>query len=138
MVTLESGCITRDILGDAKGVPTTKYTDAIIANLGKKSGKWKVREYKAIKMPNVDLRQDFVQAASRKTVGVDLFIESAHKPEVLGPSVEKLIEGSAVSLKMIDSRGTKVYPATGAITGIYPALSSINSNSLFTVSIFPV
>ncbi len=75
-----------------------------------------MREYKAIKMPNVDLRQDFVQAASRKTVGVDLFIESAHKPEVLGPSVEKLIEGSAVSLKMIDSRGTKVYPSTGAIT----------------------
>ncbi|MCC6572541.1 MAG: NADP-dependent isocitrate dehydrogenase [Planctomycetes bacterium] len=116
MVTLESGCITRDILGDAKGIPTTKYAETVISNLGKKSAKWKVRDYKPIKMPNVKLDQAFVVAKTRKTIGVDVFIESAAAPELIGKSVEKLVEGSPLQLKMIDSRGTKVYPPTGAIT----------------------
>ena len=61
-------------------------------------------------------RRDFVKAASRKVVGIDLFLESPLAPEQLGPSVEKLLAGSAFALKAISSRGTKVYPMTGAIT----------------------
>lgn len=116
MVTLESGCITRDILGDAKGVPTTKYAETVIANLGKKSSKWKVREYKPIKMPQVKPVQDFVVAKTRKTVGVDVFVESADSPEKMGKAIEQAVSGLPLNLKMIDSRGTKVYPPTGAIT----------------------
>ncbi|MFN9974673.1 MAG: isocitrate dehydrogenase, partial [Phycisphaerae bacterium] len=38
------------------------------------------------------------------------------QPAVLGPKIEALLEGSALKLKMISNRGTKVYPSAGAIT----------------------
>jgi isocitrate dehydrogenase len=50
--TLEEGKFrTRDIVGDAGSCSTTAYTDAIIANLGKKPSKSFVRDYKPIRMP---------------------------------------------------------------------------------------
>ena len=116
LVTLESGVRTGDIVGYDKGASTTAYTEAIIGNLGKRSERWQVREYKPQVLPEVDARPDFVRPASRQVVGIDLFVEAATSPEELGPSVEELLEGSALRLKMISSRGTQVYPATGAIT----------------------
>ncbi len=116
-VTLEEGkCLTRDIVGDEKAASTTKFTDEIIANLGRSSKKWHVRNYKEIKLPIVKKDIDFVKAKSRQVVGVDLFIESALPAEQLGPDLEKIMAGSKLKLKMISNRGTKVYPAMGAIT----------------------
>jgi isocitrate dehydrogenase len=119
LVTMEEGKVrTGDVVGyeGGKNCSTAQYTEAIITNLGKTSTKYKVRDYKPIKMPNVPADRDFVKAKSRKVVGVDLFLESPLAPEQLGPSVEKLLTGSAFALKGISSRGTKVYPPTGAIT----------------------
>ena len=56
------------------------------------------------------------KSKTRKVAGIDLFLESPLAPEQLGPSVEKLIAGTPFTLKGISSRGTKVYPAMGAIT----------------------
>jgi len=116
LVTLESGVRTGDIVGYDKGASTTAYTDAIIGNLGSRSEGWQVREYKPQVLPEVDPRPDFVRLSSRRVVGLDLFVEAPMEASELGPDVEELLEGSPVTLKMISSRGTQVYPATGAIT----------------------
>ena len=53
-VTLEEGkFLPRDIVGDEKAVGTKRFTEAIIANLGKQSSNSHIRQYKAIKMPEV-------------------------------------------------------------------------------------
>jgi isocitrate dehydrogenase len=116
LVTLESGVRTGDIVGYDRGASTTAYTDAIIGNLGKRSERWQVREYKRQVLPQVDARPDFVRPASRRAVGLDLFVEAPLSPEELGRSIDELVQGSAFTLKMISSRGTQVYPSTGAIT----------------------
>ena len=68
-------------------------------------------------MPEIDTRADFVRASKREVVGMDVFVEAAMTPAELGPIVEAALEGSPGKLKMISSRGTQVYPATGgAIT----------------------
>src|SRR5579883_1146632 len=75
LVTMESGIRTRDVAGDEGSVGTTEFTDAIISNLGKRTQNWTVRDYKQIKLPQVSTAQDFVQAKTRRTAGVDVFIE---------------------------------------------------------------
>jgi isocitrate dehydrogenase len=115
--TLEQGKVmTRDTVGDAKAASTTAYTDEIIANLGKKPSKAHVREYKALKLPQVATTVDFVKAKDRKEVGVDVFLEANALPDTLGPALEKLADGTAFKLKAVSNRGTKVYTSTGAIT----------------------
>jgi isocitrate dehydrogenase len=117
LVTLEDGKVkTGDVVGYDKCTSTTAYTDEIIKNLGRTSKQFKVRDYKPIKMPNLSHDRDFVKVKDRKCVGVDLFVESAMAPEQLGPSIEKLVAGTPFTLKGVSSRGTKVYPAMGAIT----------------------
>ncbi len=121
LVTLESGVRTGDIVGYDKGTPTSAYTDAIIGNLGKRSESWQVREYKPQVLPVVDPRPDFVRPASRRVVGIDLFVESPLSAEELGRSMEELVRDTAFTLKMVSCRGTQVYPLTGAITDIVDA-----------------
>ncbi len=116
LLALEDGVLTRDVVGDAGAASTAAFADAVIARLGKKPRQVKVREYKPLKLPTVSAAPDFVKAAKRRVVGVDVFVESALPVEDLGKSVEKLVAGSPVELKMVDSRGTKVYPPTGAMT----------------------
>jgi isocitrate dehydrogenase len=113
---LEDGVLTRDVVGDAKGASTTAFRDAVIARLGKKPKQWKVREYRPLALPSVSSAPDFVRVKQRRVVGADVFVESALSVEELGRSVSAVTEGTAVILKMIDSRGTKVFPAMGAIT----------------------
>jgi isocitrate dehydrogenase len=117
LVTLEEGkARTRDVVGDEKAASTTAYADEIIRNLGRTSTTWRGRDYKPIRMPEVSAGQDFVRANARRVVGVDLFVESDLSPEELGRSLEQLTAGLPLTLKTIANRGTKVYPATGAIT----------------------
>jgi isocitrate dehydrogenase len=52
----------------------------------------------------------------RRTIGADIFVESQLSPAQLGPSLEKIVEGSPLRLKMVSNRGTKVYPDNGAMT----------------------
>jgi isocitrate dehydrogenase len=51
-----------------------------------------------------------VRPTTRELVGTDIFVETNLFPEALGPQLEALAAGSALKLKMISNRGTKVYP----------------------------
>jgi isocitrate dehydrogenase len=116
MVTFEQGKLPRDVVGDEKGISTTALTDAIIANFGKQSDKYRIRDYKPIKLHTFPTAPDTVKPKSRRVLGADVFVESPLLPAELGPSLESLAEGSPLKLKMISNRGTQVYPAKGAIT----------------------
>ncbi|MGH9451707.1 MAG: NADP-dependent isocitrate dehydrogenase, partial [Terriglobia bacterium] len=49
-------------------------------------------------------------------IGVDVFVESPQDAAQLGPELEKLAMETPFRLKLISNRGTKVFPAMGAIT----------------------
>ena len=117
MVTLEDGTtVTRDVVGDEAAATTTAYTDAIIANLGRRSERWAVRDHRPIILPQVAPEPDSVKVAQRRVVGADVFVESGDQADELGASIESLVADMPVALKMISSRGTKVYPSMGAMT----------------------
>jgi isocitrate dehydrogenase len=114
MVTIEEGKVrTGDIVGYDNCTGTKAYTEAIIANLGRSPIDWQVRNYKAIKMPQVSPAPDFVKPSSRRVIGADIFVESPLSPEELGQSLDQIVAESAFRLKMISNRGTKVYPYSG-------------------------
>jgi isocitrate dehydrogenase len=113
LVTLEQGTLTGDVLGYDKGTPTSAYTDAIIGNLGRRSERWQVRDYKPIRLPEVSTRPDFVEATKRAVVGLDLFVESPLDPESLGTSLRELTDGTNLELKSVSNRGRMVFPHAG-------------------------
>jgi isocitrate dehydrogenase len=115
-VTLESGVLTGDVLGYDRGTPTTEYADAIIGNLGKRTETWTVRNVKPLVLPKLHPAPDYVKATSRAVVGLDVFVESPLSASELGASMMELTHDTRLSLKMISSRGTKVFPPTGALT----------------------
>ena len=47
---------------------------------------------------------------------MDVFVESPMGPAELGASLMELTHETPLSLKLVSSRGTKVFPPTGAIT----------------------
>jgi isocitrate dehydrogenase len=117
VAVLEEGKVrTRDIAGDQGSSSTTAYTDAIIAHLGKKPSRAFVRDYQAIRMPDVPAAPDFVKVKERRVAGADVFVEWTEGVEALGQGVEQALAGSAFTLHMIDSRGTKLYPGVSAVT----------------------
>jgi isocitrate dehydrogenase len=115
-VTLESGVLTGDVVGYDRGTPTTEYTEAIISNLGKKTQSWEIRDVKPLQLPALGPDPDYVKPASRAVVGLDVFVESPLDAAALGASLMELTRDTRLSLKMISSRGTKVFPPTGAMT----------------------
>jgi isocitrate dehydrogenase len=115
-VTLESGVLTGDVVGYDRGASTTDYTEAIIDNLGKRTETWTIREPQPLQLPQLSTDPDYVKVAERAVVGLDVFVESPLSADQLGASLTELATGTRLELKMISSRGTKVYPATGAIT----------------------
>ena len=115
-VTLESGVLTGDVVGYDKGASTTSYADTIIGNLGKRTENWAVRDVKPLELPKVSADPDYVKPASRAVVGIDVFVESPLSATELGASLMELTSDTRLSLKMISSRGTKVFPPTGAMT----------------------
>ncbi len=117
LVTLEDGkARTGDVVGYDKGVSTTVFTDTVLGNLGRVSQKWRVRDYRPIKLPQISPAPDFVTAQSRSVIGVDIFVESPLSPSELGYSLEQICSDSPLRLKLISNRGTVVYPSIGAIT----------------------
>ena len=115
-VTLESGVLTGDVVGYDRGASTTAYTDAIIGNLGTKTQSWTIRTAKPLQLPVLGPDPDYVKPESRAVVGLDVFVESPLSAAELGSSLMELTRDTRLSLKMISSRGTKVFPPTGAMT----------------------
>jgi isocitrate dehydrogenase len=116
LVTLEAGTLTGDVVGYGNGASTTDYTDAIIGNLGRRSEGWRVRDHRPLHLPNLSDDIDYVKPESRAVVGLDVFVESPLGPEELGTSLLELTAGTGMTLKLVSSRGTQVFPPTGAIT----------------------
>jgi isocitrate dehydrogenase len=114
IVTLEEGkALTRDVVGDERAVSTTAFTDAIIANLGRRSATWKTRPYQPIRIPAQRPELDPVRPSRRRVVGVDLIVEGTEPPQILGPNLERLIDDLPLRLHLISSRGLQVYPDVG-------------------------
>jgi isocitrate dehydrogenase len=115
MVTLEEGHYTQDV-SKSGAVSTTAFTDRVIRNLGKRSSKWTMRDHKQLHVKPLRADRDYVRPATRRAIGVDVFVESAGSPDELGHSLDALVEGTSLRLKMISNRGTKVYPSNGGMT----------------------
>ncbi len=111
IVTLEDGkALTRDVVGDERAVSTTAFTDAIIANLGRRSATWSSRPHRAIQIPPQRPEFDPVRPAHRRVVGIDVIIEAAEPPERIGAQLEHAIADLPLRLHLISSRGLQVYP----------------------------
>ena len=118
LVTLEEGKVkTGDVVGydSGRACSTTDFTRAIVGNLGRASGRYKARECRPIRMPDLPLDPVSVRPRARRTVGADVFVETGQLPNVLGPALEALAEGSPLKLKMASNRGTQVYPDKGTM-----------------------
>jgi len=124
VATLEDGKFrTRDIQGDEGSCSTTAYTDAIIANLGRKPARTFVRDYKPMRLPQVPAAPDFVKAKERKVAGADVFVEWTGAVDALGKGLEGAAQGSPFKLHMVTSRGTKLYPGGSAVTDTVDAFT---------------
>ncbi|MCS6806142.1 MAG: NADP-dependent isocitrate dehydrogenase [Acidobacteriota bacterium] len=116
LVTLEEGRVrTGDVVGYDRGASTTAFADAIIANLGRTPQHTPVRSYRPIELP-ARKPTAAITPASRRVIGVDVFVESTLSPDDLGHSLEQIAEGTPLRLKMVSNRGTKVFPSVGALT----------------------
>lgn len=110
LVTLEEGrTVTVDVNSDEPAT-TDEFVDAIIANFGKRSKRWRVRDHVPIKLPNISRDPVSVTPGSRRVVGVDVFIEEGTDAVMLGKALEAICEGTALKLKIIANRGVRVYP----------------------------
>ncbi len=121
LVTLEEGrAVTQDLArqtgGDVeRAASTTRFTDAIIANLGRQPATVPPRGGAERPSGEARPRPRWSYGAERYTsipeelVGADIFIESDDLPPVMGPKLEQLV-GDAFRLLFISSRGTVAYP----------------------------
>lgn len=102
---------TRDL---DKGAPltTTDFTDRIIHNLGNETAFWTRRTYKPLLMPHIKSDPD---TTIRKTVGVDIYIESLLSPEILGKDLEEIALPTPFYLHMISNPSVQAYPAMSNI-----------------------
>lgn len=115
LATLEDGIYTQDVRKDGKAVSTTEFTDAIIERFGRESNFWPDREYKKIKMPVLRDDREYVKSNVRHHFGVDIFLDTAEPVDQVGHNLENLLSNLPVTLKMIGSKGVKVYPAIGGL-----------------------
>jgi isocitrate dehydrogenase len=116
LVTLGQGTLTRDVVGDDGAASTSDFTDAIIANLGQVSSAWPARQYRPLNLPETSSDPVTVRPAVRRVAGLDVFVEFGGTPDELGSAMERLVENAPVALKIVDNRGTRVYPPTGTPT----------------------
>src|SRR5450432_1677237 len=124
LVTLEEGtATTQDLVRQTGGdvdtaASTTGFTDAVIANLGRGPATLKARRAAPsgpipAALPAWSYGPERYAAIERRTVGLDIFIETAIEADRLGPELEGVAAGGPFELHFIESRGTKVYPSVG-------------------------
>jgi isocitrate dehydrogenase len=126
LVTLEEGhATTQDLVRQTGGdvdtaTSTTGFTDAVIANLGRGPATLRARRAGATGgVPTIAPRPawsygpDHYAAIDRRTIGLDIFIETESDALRLGPELDGLAANSPFELRFIESRGTKVYPSVG-------------------------
>ncbi len=119
LCVLEEGRhLTGDVVGYDRGTRTSEYTRAIIGRLGDTPRTAAARRHRPIRVPALSADPDAVRAQRRSVLGVDVFLESSQPPAELAAEVNRLLGALPFRLKMISSRGTQVWPATGGITDL--------------------
>jgi isocitrate dehydrogenase len=111
LVTLESGVRTSDMIGIQNPASTTEFAQAVISNLGKRSKLSPPRDYKKVALPAAVPGVNVVSAATRRLIGVDIYIEADLDPMALAENLEKVLKGSPLRLQMITNRGAMVFPS---------------------------
>jgi len=104
--TLQKGVLTGDVVGYDRGSSTSDFASAIIANLGESVDGYTIRRGRPLAMPTPVADPVTVVPTERRVVGVDVFVESGLMPDELGPLLDRLVESSALRLKMSSNRGT--------------------------------
>ena len=118
--------LTRDALDNKDLIPatTTQFTDKIIDNLGKDFEGYSPRQHKPLtKLPK--LPKDIIKPAVRLHVGADIFIENIEDPATVGQKLEEAVANLPFQLKLITSRGVKIYPTN--LIGAQPDLVDLMS-----------
>jgi isocitrate dehydrogenase len=113
--TLASRTATADVRREG-AASTQAFAEAIIRRLGEKRVSHAPAPARAIRLPEAPPRPRAVVPAERRTVGVDVFLESQETANTIGDAVRELTRGTPFYLKMISNRGARVYPDNGAIT----------------------
>ena len=109
-----SSDLTRDVLGDEGSVGTTAYTEAIIGNLGRSLPDYQAREVRKIEMPVPRKDAALVIPESVELIGVDVFFQTEEAPDKVGEAAQAIADGTELELKMVECRGTQVWPKTSA------------------------
>jgi isocitrate dehydrogenase len=116
--TIEDGVHTYDIFREGvskKKVGTKEFGEAVVARLGQEPRQLKAARYKA---PS-SAKKSAVQLAppvNRELVGVDLYVEwPTANVSTLAEALQG-VNGGKLAVKMIDSRGVKVWPGGFAET----------------------
>ena len=106
--TLSDGYVTKDIPG-ASPLTTTEFTDKVIDNLSDASTSDTEKSSKTYHMPKVMLRTK--QKKRKQTLkGIDIFLQDVRSLLMLGKKLEAICQTKQLKLKLISSRGIKVYP----------------------------
>ena len=117
LCTLEQGTLTRDVVGDAGAASTTAFTDAIIANLGNDSAVLAGPRLPAAEDARDHARpRDGAPGRCAAWRAWTCSSSSAARRMSSARSMLRLVENSPVELKIVDNRGTRVFPATGTPT----------------------
>ena len=126
LVTLEEGrATTQDLVRQTGGdvdtaASTTGFTDAVIANLGRGPATLAARRSGVVggapstaPLPAWSYGPERYAAIERRTIGLDIFIETDSDADQLGAEFESLAAAGPFELRFVESRGTKVYPSVG-------------------------
>ena len=118
--TLEDGIHTYDIYEESvsrEKVGTKEFASAVIARLGKKPGKLKAVSYAGAQSKRKEWTPN-PQPTSEKIemVGVDLYLGSKNRPPAQFGEALKAIAHDSLQLRMMDNRGTLVWPGNMAET----------------------
>lgn len=112
--TLEDGIHTYDIYEEGSSkekVGTKEFAAAVVQRLGQKPEKLKPAVYKSAGESGIQTIKPTLPPASQKVVqGVDVFVhDPARNSDVVADKLKAAI-GQGLALKMISSRGVKVWP----------------------------
>ncbi len=118
LVTLEHGVRTYDMHGDSQAYSTTEFTDAVIANLGRRTNRPAPRASQALHVQPATRDVGRTVVSSRHVVGIDVFVETIEQPDSVAETLERATVGSAVRFLSLANRGTTVYPQDGAPVGL--------------------
>ena len=113
--TIEDGIHTYDIFKEGiskQKVGTKEFAEAIVARLGQTPETLKVAKYATAESKRKDWTPSTAPPAKMDLVGVDLYMPSnSASVQEFGDKLKAITEGS-MELRMIDNRGTIVWPGS--------------------------